>query len=88
MLNEELIYRAHGMLLDRLKYYNHEVEKHVIDSCTARREALALATAYRSAYNILRYAIQGNEEMLKEHDYYWAFCQDEEDEEDEEDEDE
>ena len=70
MLNEELIYRAHGMLLDRVNYYNHEAKKRENDSCVARHEALALATAYKSAYDILWYAIQDNEEILRQFDYY------------------
>lgn len=68
MLNEELIYRAHGMLLDRVNYYDKKAKE--ASSYTVKTDAISCATAYRSAYDILWYAINNNEECLKEFDYY------------------
>ena len=66
MINEELIHRASAILLSR---YNHW--ENVAQKCVFKGEtAAARACAYKSAYDILWYAINGNEECLKEFDYY------------------
>jgi hypothetical protein len=68
MLNEKLIYRAHGMLLDRVNYYDKQAKE--AKSHSVKVSAISSASAYKSAYDILWYAINNNEECLKEFDYY------------------
>ena len=68
MLNEKLIYRAHGMLLDRIRHFSKEAEE--AKSYPVKVDAISRAAAYKSAYDILWYAINNNEECLKEFDYY------------------
>ena len=68
MLNEDLIFRAADMILSRVYHYDKltkEATSHAVKSDT-----IARAAAYRSAYDILWYAINNNEECLKEFDYY------------------
>ena len=68
MLNEELIYRAHAMLLSRVNYYDKKAKEYT--SHAVKSDAISRAAAYKSAYDILWYAINNNEECLKELDYY------------------
>ena len=68
MLNEELIYRAHAMLLSREQHFGKKAQE--CESYAVKCDALARAAAYKSAYDILWYAINNNEECLKEFDYY------------------
>ena len=70
MLNEDLIFRAANMLLSRIYYYDKLVEKDV--SHSIKSDAISRSSAYRSAYDILWYAINNNEDCLKEFDYYEA----------------
>lgn len=68
MLNEDLIFRAADMILSRVYHYDKlakESTSHAVKSDTISR-----AAAYKSAYDILWYAINNNEECLKEFDYY------------------
>lgn len=71
MLNEKLIHQAHGMLLDRFRYFQEQERKSKNDE-DARFNCMlsGAAAAYKSAYDILWYAINNNEEILKEFDYY------------------
>lgn len=68
MLNEELIYRAHAMILSRVNHYDKLAKEYT--SHTVKSDAISRAAAYKSAYDILWYAINNNEECLKEFDYY------------------
>ena len=68
MLNEELIHRAHAMLLSRVNHFDNDAKE--ANSYAVKISALASAAAYKSAYDILWYAINNNEECLKEFDYY------------------
>ena len=71
-MNEELIYRAHGMIFDRYKYYHQQYVQGVHLSAPehVRNGFSAIAAAYKSVYDMLWYAINDNEECLKEFDYY------------------
>ena len=64
MINEELIHRASAILLSRYNYWTKIAQK------CALKSAMTRADAYKSAYDILWYAINGNEECLKEFDCY------------------
>lgn len=68
MLNEDLIFRAADMILSRVRHYDKLAEEST--SHAVRSDTLARAAAYKSAYDILHYAINNNEECLKEFDYY------------------
>ena len=68
MLNEELIYRAHAMLLSRINHFDKKAKE--AKSHSVKVDAISRAAAYKSAYDILWYAINDNEECLKEFDYY------------------
>jgi len=70
MLNEELIHRALGMLLDRYNYFSKRKAFRQEHGVITEMDASAIACAYKSAYDILWYAIMNNEEMLKEFDCY------------------
>ena len=71
MLNEKLIHYAASILLSRTTFWKNEAKKNfakgnieIGNRCEGR------AGAYRSAYDILWYAIHDNEECMKEFDYY------------------
>ena len=68
MLNEELIYEAQRMLHDRCVYYQQAASKTTSKEFKIRYSAAV--SAYASACDILLAAVQGNEECLKEFDYY------------------
>ena len=68
-MNEELINRALRMIHDRYKYFGQRA-KNEPTSGPIYRELATFAAAYKSAYDILDYAINNNEECLKEFDYY------------------
>ena len=71
MINEELIYRAHGMLLDRYNYFKKQEAKSRSDEKKEFNFMVGgAADAYKSAYDILWYAINGDKKRLKEFDYY------------------
>ena len=73
MLNEELIYEAQRMLHNRHMYWKKKELRCVLDrSYNTADDARARADAYKSACDILLAAVQGNEEVLKEFDYYAA----------------
>ena len=63
-MNEELIYRASAILLSRYTHWEKEAQN------SESEAANATASAYKSAFDILWYAINDNEECLKEFDYY------------------
>ena len=70
MLNEDLIYEAHAILLNHIHYFEKEREKYMADDCLdAALRADAMASAYNIAWDILWYAIIGDEEHLKWYDY-------------------
>lgn len=69
-MNEELINRALRMILDRVHYYSALAEEEENISHSVKSDAISRYSAYRSAFNILYYAIDDNEECLKEFDYY------------------
>ena len=62
MINEELIHRASAILLSRYNHWKKEAQENMM--------AATRANTYKSAYDILWYAINNNEECLKEFDYY------------------
>lgn len=71
MLNEKLIHYAAAILLNRYTYWKNAAKEsfakgktEIGNRCDGR------AGAYRSAYDILWYAINDNEECMKEFDYY------------------
>lgn len=70
MMNEKLIYRALGMLLDRYNFFSKQKIFCQEHGYMTEMDANARACAYKSAYDILWYAIMNNEEALKEFDYY------------------
>ena len=68
MLNEDLIFRAADMILSRVNHYDKLAKE--ATSYAVKSDTISRAAAYRSAYDILWYAINDNEECLKEFDYY------------------
>lgn len=68
MLNEELIHYAAAILLSRVTHYDKLAKEPT--SYAVKSDAISRAAAYRSAYDILWYAINDNEECMKEFDYY------------------
>jgi len=70
MLNEELIHRAHAMLLSRYNFFAKQAVFCRMYGYSTETDAAARASAYKSAYDILWYAIMNNEECLKEFDCY------------------
>lgn len=71
MLNEDLIFRAADMILSRVYHWENTAKKNFAKGeMEIARKHFATAAAYRSAYDILWYAINNNEECLKEFDYY------------------
>ena len=71
MLNDELIYYAHAILLSRIYYFEKKSKRCMSDgSPDTALQADAMASAYKSAYDILWYAINDNENAMKEFDYY------------------
>ena len=73
MLNEELIYEAQRMLHERCVYFQQKEKK--MEYTTEQglyRMYSGMASAYKGACDILLAAVQGNEEILKEFDYYAA----------------
>ena len=70
-MNEELIYQAQRMLHDRVMWWQGKAKRAKASGCSETAiDARARADAYRSACDILLAAVQGNEEVLKEFDYY------------------
>lgn len=67
-MNDKLIFRALRMLKKRADYWNERGRK--TTSAAVAAHANTRASAYQSAYDILRYAILDNEECLKEFDCY------------------
>ena len=63
------LFFAHGMILARYKYFRQQA-KNEPTSGPIYRELATFAAAYKSAYDILWYAINDNEECLKGFDYY------------------
>jgi len=57
MKNEKLVWKVVKMFHERARYW----EKH---------NDLIRASAYQSAHDILLYALDGNEECLRQFDYY------------------
>lgn len=70
MLNEELIHRALGILLDRYNYFSKQTVFCQEHGYITEMDAAARASAYKSAYDILWFAIIGNEKNLKKFDCY------------------
>lgn len=71
MINDKLIHRASAILFSRYTYWEKEANKCFVRGQTAEASRCeARSAAYRSAYDILWYAINNNEECLKEFDYY------------------
>lgn len=62
MINGKLIYYAIALILNRYTYWKNVAQK---DEATVAR-----ASAYKAAFDILWYAINNNEECLKEFDCY------------------
>lgn len=67
-MNDKLIFRALRMLRKRADYWHKRGRKST--SAAVAAHAHTRASAYESACDILRYAIIGDEEALKEFDYY------------------
>lgn len=71
MINEKLIHYAASILLGRATYWKNAAKENFTKGKTEIGERCeGRAGAYRSAYDILWYAINDNEECLKEFDYY------------------
>lgn len=70
MLNEKLIHKAIGMLLDRYVFFSKQAVFCQEHGFMTEMDAAARASAYKSAYDILWFAIMNNEEKLKEFDCY------------------
>lgn len=67
-MNDKLILRALRMLRKRADYWQKRGRKST--SAAVSMYSYTRAGAYESACEILRYAIVGDEEALKEYDYY------------------
>ena len=71
MLNEKLIHYAAAIILSRYTYWKNEASKYFARGLTEdASKCVARSAAYKSAYDILWYAINDNEECMKEFDYY------------------
>lgn len=57
MKNEKLVWKVLKMLHERARYWEKESD-------------LARASTYQSAHDMLLYALDGNEECLRQFDYY------------------
>lgn len=57
MKNEKLVWKVVKMLHQRYKHWDE-------------RESYEYAAAYRAAHDMLLYALDGNEECLRQFDYY------------------
>ena len=57
MKNEKLVWKVVKMLYQRAQYWN-------------KRNRHEMAEAYQTAHDILLYALDGNEECLRQFDYY------------------
>ena len=69
-MNEKLIYEVLRMLEERSAYY--ETKSGTKQSEFYEGVFCGKAGAYGSAVHMLRYALAGNEECLKEFDYFGA----------------
>lgn len=71
MINEKLLYHALQMYANRIVYHENKAIRCSKDGCYELETASFIrASAYRSAYDILEAAINGNEEALNQFDYY------------------
>lgn len=57
MKNEKLVWKVLKMLHERARHWEKEPD-------------LARASSYQSAHDMLLYALDGNEECLRQFDYY------------------
>lgn len=71
MTNERFLCRALQMYANRIAYFENKAIRCSKDgSYELEADCFVRANAYRSAYDILEAAINGNEEVLDQFDYY------------------
>ena len=71
MVNEKILRRALQMYANRIVYFENKAIRCSKDGPYEQEASCFIrANAYRSAYDILEAAINGNEEALDQFDYY------------------